>query len=126
MLVIAIFVLTVMFLLAAALINISQHEDKALTQEVWGARALFTANSGADAALARLFPLDGSQGTCEMSSVWTPPALVGFSSCHDVHLTCRAFTADTVTQYLIGSKAICGSGELRVSRQVEVLAKKEG
>ncbi|MBE8168771.1 MAG: MSHA biogenesis protein MshP [Shewanella sp.] len=130
MLVVAIFVLTVMFLLAAALINISQNEDKALTQEVWGTRALFAANSGADAALAQLFPLNGNEHSCnEVSENWSAPDVVGFANCA-IEIGCQSFTADNVTQYRISSKAVCksgsGSDQLRVSRQVEVLAKQEG
>ncbi|MGI2081357.1 hypothetical protein [Shewanella putrefaciens] len=121
-LIIGIFVITVMFLLASALINIVEDADTGLTQEVWGARALAAANSGADAALAQLFPLNGSVGVCLASSSWTPPNVVGFHACR-VELSCKAYAVDTVTQYRINSKAVCESGEIRVSRQVEVEAR---
>lgn len=121
-LIIGVFVITVMFLLASALINIVQDGDTGLTQEVWGTRAFAAANSGADAALAQLFPLNGSVGICLASSSWTPPNVVGFHACR-VELSCKAYAVDTVTQYLINSKAVCESGEIRVSRQVEVEAR---
>lgn len=125
-LVIGIFVITVMFLLAAALINIVEDADTGLTQEVWGTRALAAANSGADAALAQLFPLNAptnATATCtSVSSSWTPPDVVGFHAC-SVTLQCTQYFVDSVTQYHIKSHAVCESGDTRVSRQVEVEAR---
>ncbi|WP_088210045.1 MSHA biogenesis protein MshP [Shewanella sp. Shew256] len=125
-LVIGIFVITVMFLLAAALINIVEDADTGLTQEVWGTRALAAANSGADAALAQLFPLNApanATATCtSVANSWTPPNVVGFHAC-SVSLSCTSYAVGTVTQFRINSKAICESGDTRVSRQVEVEAR---
>lgn len=121
-LVMAIFVITVMFLLAAALINIVSDGDASVNQEVWGTRALAAANSGADAALALLFPLDASPGTCPATSIWTPPNTVGFSGCR-VNLSCNSFVVGSETQFRISSEAICESGPMRVRRQVEVEAR---
>jgi MSHA biogenesis protein MshP len=121
-LIMAIFVITVMFLLASALINIVSDGDDSFNQEVWGTRALATANSGADAALARLFPLAGGVATCAANSTWTPPTSVSFSGC-SVTLRCTAYVAGTETQYRITSAAVCSSGPMRVRRQVEVEAR---
>lgn len=121
-LIIGIFVITVMFLLASALINIVEDADTGLTQEVWGTRALAAANSGADTALSQLFPLNGAVGVCSANSTWTPPAVVGFHAC-SVALSCTAYSVGSVTQYRINSQAVCESGDTRVSRQVEVEAR---
>jgi MSHA biogenesis protein MshP len=125
-LVIGIFVITVMFLLAAALVNIVEDADSGLTQEVWGTRALAAANSGADAALAQLFPLNApanATATCtSVASSWTPPNVVGFHAC-SVTLECTRYFVGSVIQYHIKSQAVCESGDTRVSRQVEVEAR---
>jgi MSHA biogenesis protein MshP len=133
-LIIGIFVLTVMFIIAASLIRIVGDADESVNQEVWGTRALFSANSGADAALAQLFPVDGSAATCtNVSSSWTPPTgLVGFHNC-TVSVSCNTAAADGEIQYRINSLAVCETGNctgnsnssrcLRVSRQVEVEAR---
>jgi len=121
-LIIGVFVITVMFLLASALINIVEDGDVGLTQEVWGTRALAAANSGADAALAQLFPLNGAVGVCSSNSSWAPPDVVGFHAC-SVTLQCKSYFVDSVTQYRIKSQAVCESGDTRVSRQVEVEAR---
>jgi MSHA biogenesis protein MshP len=133
-LIIGIFVLTVMFLVAASLIRIVGDADESVNMEVWGTRALFSANSGADAALAQLFPLSGSAATCtDVASTWSPPNnAVGFHSC-TVNISCNAASTSGVTQYRINSLAVCETGDcagdsssstcLRVSRQVEVEAR---
>ena len=56
-LIIGVFVITVMFLLASALINIVEDGDTGLTQEVWGARAFAAANSGAAKDNPKLSPI---------------------------------------------------------------------
>lgn len=121
-LIVGIFVITVMFLLAAALIRISSDGDEALTLEVWGTRALAAANSGADVAMAKLFPIDGSAPVCNIADSWTPPNVVGFHGCA-VALSCSSYVVDGVVQYRIVSNGVCESGELRVSRAVEVNAR---
>ncbi|QPG59834.2 MSHA biogenesis protein MshP [Shewanella eurypsychrophilus] len=129
-LVIGIFVITVMFLMASALINVLEDADEQVNLEVWGARALAAANSGADSALAQLFPLDASAATCEASSDWDVPNEPGFHGCR-VALTCNASVVNTVNHYRITSTATCETGDctnnngncLRVNRQVEVEAR---
>lgn len=126
-LIIGVFVISVMFLLASALIKILEDGDTGLTQEVWGTRAFAAANSGADAALAQLFPLAAAVGdvpACSsVSSTWkNMPNVTGFHAC-SVSLTCTEYKVGAVTQYRINSTAVCESGDTRVSRQVEVEAR---
>ncbi|WP_133405671.1 MSHA biogenesis protein MshP [Parashewanella tropica] len=123
MLVLGIFILTVMFLLAATLIKVSQNEDQAITIEVQGARALFAANSAIDSGLARLFPVNGGSASCNLTNpdwINSDPAL---AAC-DVTWSCQRFNVPAVgTQYKLTAKAKCGNGENRVSRTVEVMAR---
>ncbi|KVX00046.1 hypothetical protein [Shewanella frigidimarina] len=133
-LIIGVFVLTVMFLLAASLIRIVGDADESVNMEVWGTRAFFSANSGADAALAQLFPVDGSVADCtSVSSTWVPPNNApGFHNCR-VNISCNTATVGSVNQHRINSTAVCETGNctgnsnsstcLRVSRQVEVEAR---
>ncbi|MCG9747983.1 MSHA biogenesis protein MshP [Shewanella sp. Isolate8] len=132
-LVIGIFIITVMFLMAAALINIVSDADEGVNLEVLATRAFAAANSGADAAMAQLFPLSGTViGCSSVSASWTPPNVVGFHGC-SVALSCNQTTvtigSESVTQYLIGSEATCAVGNcdgdacLRVNRKVEVEAR---
>ncbi len=128
-LVIGVFIITVMFLMASALINILQDADEQVNIEVLGTRAFAAANSGAEAALAQLFPLDVLSSDCAaVSDSWTPPNVVGFSGCR-VELTCSENVYATQIQYLISSEATCSAGNcdgescMRVNRKVEVEAR---
>ncbi|RTR40473.1 MSHA biogenesis protein MshP [Shewanella canadensis] len=133
-LVIGIFVITVMFLMSAALINVLEDADEQVSLEVWGTRALFAANSGADRALAQLFPLtatDSSAASCTNVKEWKNlPSVPGFHGC-SVVLACVTNTVSSVKSYRITSTATCKTGNcsgndsscLRVNRQVEVEAR---
>lgn len=132
-LVIGIFVITVMFLMATALLNVLEDADEQVNIEVWGTRAFAAANSGADRALAELLPLDNTAALCaNVSSSWNigddNPTSVGFHQCN-VMLICDASNIiGGVTLYRVTSTATCETGNcavndgncLRVSRQVEV------
>ncbi|MDR8522162.1 MSHA biogenesis protein MshP [Shewanella fidelis] len=141
-LVIGVFIITVMFLLAAALINVLNDADQQISVEVWGTRALAAANSGADKSLAALFPVNGTSGNCAAQTTWnigSETGLVGFHGCEVVMTCSRVETSypapqENMTQYLITSTATCSTGEcdnvvgsesscIRVSRQVEVEAR---
>ncbi|MCG9695488.1 MSHA biogenesis protein MshP [Shewanella sp. Isolate11] len=129
-LVVGVFIITVMFLMAAALVNILRDADEQVNLEVLGTRAFAAANSGAEVALARLFPLSGlaADSVCLASSSWTPPDIVGFRGC-SVNLTCSSTTFAGETLYAISSEATCGAANcdgdscIRVNRKVEVQAR---
>ncbi|BCV68056.1 MULTISPECIES: MSHA biogenesis protein MshP [Shewanella] len=137
-LVIAIFVILVMSLLAATLLRVGGDADEGVNLEVWGLRAFNAANSGADAALARLFPLSGGTAGCAaVGSSWAVPDVSGFHGCN-VQLSCETLSQDaspdSAKLYRIRSLAVCESGScgaaavadsqcLRVSRVVEVEAR---
>jgi MSHA biogenesis protein MshP len=138
-LVIGIFVITVMFLMATSLLNVLEDADEQVNLEVWGTRAFATANSGADRALAQLFPLTATDNTAtscsNVTSPWNAgssnPTLVGFHGC-SVVITCDSTNViASITQYRITSVASCETGNctgndvncLRVSRSVEVEAR---
>lgn len=59
---VSIFVLVVLSLLAASLINVVSDSSRSVAVEVYGTRALMAAQSGADLALVSLFPLTNGSG----------------------------------------------------------------
>ncbi|GLS82352.1 MSHA biogenesis protein MshP [Paraferrimonas haliotis] len=135
-LILAIFIITVMAVLAAALLRVNQDSAEALTLEVWGARALASANSGADRALSQLFPISGAVPVCaNVSTSWnldTDVGSVGFNGC-SVTIGCSQLSQSPQQEFRIQSTAVCESGNcngdagscLRVSRSVEVGARYE-
>jgi len=124
-LVIAIFVIVVMLVLASALLRMGNNADEDVNLEVWSLRAFAAANSGADAALAPLFPVVGvnSRGCgvlrkigtpkedteTHIEVIWTRPDVTGFHGC-TVGLSCTRQSADGVTQYVVRSTAVCETG----------------
>lgn len=130
MLVIAIFIITVMLLLGMSMLRVINNADKSLTSEILGIRAFYSAQSGVDIGLARLFPInDGKNTITSCEQVTKPidlPDEIGFKTCH-VTLGCQAtnitYKQQVITQYSLISNAICGSGEHRVNRVVQVEAR---
>lgn len=138
-LIVGIFIITVMFFLAAALIKVVDNADEDVTLEVWGIRAFTAANSGVEAGLAKLFPLgQPAEQTCNgIAGNWPLPPVRGFSGCK-VTLGCQlatvTFQGQDIKQFTLTSNAVCESGFcdanassdsqcLRVNRQVEVMAR---
>lgn len=131
-LVMAIFIITVVFILATALINIVKDDDDQFTLEVMGTRALAAANSGADYGLSQLFPIGAGIGQCSTANnAVNLPNEVGFKHCQ-VSYTCSADDiGHGMTQYRIESLGVCEIGQcdrddttcFRVSRKVLVEAR---
>ncbi|GGA82933.1 hypothetical protein GCM10011369_26170 [Neiella marina] len=61
-LMVALFLLVILSVLAARLINVLSDSSRSIAVEVYGTRALMAAQSGADLALVKLFPLDNGVG----------------------------------------------------------------
>lgn len=109
MLVLAIFVLVVFLLLGTTLTKILSSGDESITYEVIGIRAYAAANSGAEFALQKLFPLNGSVVQA-CSAIGTPPNISNVTGLFDCYLTvtCSQFsTPDSVTHYKITSLGEC-------------------
>ncbi|MBD1389868.1 hypothetical protein IC617_10550 [Neiella sp. HB171785] len=61
-LMVALFLLVILSMLAARLINVISDSSRSVAVEVYGTRALMAAQSGADLALVKLFPLNNGFG----------------------------------------------------------------
>ncbi len=132
----SIFILVGMLVLGAALVQILGRTSRSTAIEVWSIRAYSAASSGAEKALAELYPLTGTGTGCGgVSTAWNIGAdtgLEGFSGC-SVSLGCSAVSSAGQTMYTITSDAICksencsgtasdSSGCMRVKRTVRVTA----
>ncbi|MBW8189448.1 MSHA biogenesis protein MshP [Neiella marina] len=130
---VSIFVLVVLSLLAASLINVVSDSSRTVAVEVYGTRALMAAQSGADLALVSLFPLTNGAGAgCDAvpnsdnSRFEGQPGLNGCSA----SVTCGEQLlpgggADVL--YTITSTGFCqaGTGQetIRVERVIELEAR---
>ncbi|MGF1865686.1 MSHA biogenesis protein MshP [Enterovibrio norvegicus] len=127
MLMIAIFAITGLAALGAALMQITWSQSDTTTREVLGTRAWLAANSGTEMAMARLFPLAIDKdnlptASCSASEITTNFNSAGLTGC-SVSVTCNTVGVTPLAQYRIESKGECGSGHLKVVRVQESWAR---
>lgn len=127
MLIVAVFSITALAALGAALMQITWSQRDTTTREVLGTRAWLAANSGTEMALAKLFPLavDASRlpaPTCSAAPVVTNFSVKGLSGC-SVSVTCEQVNTGGIVQYRVESKGQCGGGAHRVVRVQESWAR---
>ena len=114
----ALFILVILSMLAAVIYRTVAVGNSAVALEMLSARAFLAAESGAQAAMMRVFPTTGA-GSCS-NATWTLTGS-GLNNC-TVSTTCNTQTADGETLYPITSSAVCTAGNLQASRSLEVLA----
>ncbi|CAH0534467.1 hypothetical protein VST7929_02400 [Vibrio stylophorae] len=130
MLVLIVFILVVMASLAIAMMRINASSVDTTTKEVMATRAWFAAQSGADWALTRLFPLSGGPAVCQYHNLSAPstkmPGATGLYGCA-VQVSCTSTEVidrdQRYTAYRILSTGTCGTDMFQVSRHQDVWAK---
>lgn len=127
MLIVAVFAMTALAALGAALMQITTSQSDTTTREVLGARAWLAANSGTEMAMARLFPLAKDANnlpavTCSETPVVTTFSSAGLRGC-SVSVTCETIDAGEFVQYHVESKGQCGSSAHQVVRVQESWAR---
>jgi MSHA biogenesis protein MshP len=128
----AIFVIVVLSLIVLALANLEERSSEALGQDVQSSHAFWAAESGAQAALSRLFPPGSAASDCSDSyfsatpgaTVHSIPAGVpGLANC-TFEVTCAVQTDTAGNNYFsLQSTGVCGSGIDRAQRSVAVGAR---
>ncbi|WP_051201949.1 hypothetical protein [Ferrimonas senticii] len=130
-LLLAVFVISVMALLALVLAESLQLEDNNQTLDILGSRSLAAANSGVDWGLAEVLnrgansAVESCRGANRTLAVGQGLAdVIGFNNCN-VTVSCRhqSVTETPIQQrFVIMAKATCGPDNLAVSRTIEALA----
>lgn len=124
-LVVAIFIITVMAMMAAAMIKINASQAVTTTQEILGTRAWFAAHSGIEISLNTLFPIGDPNQMLTCDVVPKQILLVDFDGC-SVTVKCDQFSGDsaeTIRRIQLRSTGRCGSGQYQVARQQQVWVK---
>lgn len=80
-LMLALFVLTVLLMLGAALMRTLSSSSETIAQEVLGTRALAAANSGMQAHLLLLFPHDTAVNACPLDDTYVFDGISGLNHC---------------------------------------------
>lgn len=131
-LVIAIFILVVLTLLGAAMINILSSGGESVAREVLSARALFVAESGGQRALNEIFPPGSSVGqtgicdTLDAGAVDYPAAaLAGIQGCSTLQaeIDCSWVNVGGVNYFSLTSTGTCGPAGSAAVRVVEIQAR---
>jgi MSHA biogenesis protein MshP len=126
-LVIAIFIIIVMSLLGAALVNMLDSSQESVAYEVLGTRAYAAAQSGAQWQLGQIFQAGAASDAVNACSVAAPPTISstdGLKGCEIINpVTCSEYTHDTVRYFTIVSTGECTIDGEKTSRTIEVKAR---
>ena len=126
-LVIAIFIIVVMSLLGAALVNMMKSSQEGVAYEVLGTRAYTAAQSGVQWQLAEVFPLNSDAIACKSqaeinTNTPTFANVQGLAQCR-VSVTCTDFERDNIRYYVVESTGECTLDAEVTSRTVVVDAR---
>lgn len=119
----AIFVITVMALLAVLITQLIRSNAEATQTEINLLRSYFAAQSGVEYGLNRAYPPDGTVGLCpavtNSATTFVPATITanGLNQC-SMEIECAALIVSDATYYTITSKGTCGD----VSRTVQIRA----
>lgn len=134
-LILAIFILVVLSLLGAAMINILSAGGESVAREVLSTRALYVAESGAQRALREIFPpgsTTGQTAVCDTlqstaGADYPSSSLAGLQGCStfQAEIDCsRVFIAATGANYFtLTSTGRCGPAGEQAVRVVQIQAR---
>jgi MSHA biogenesis protein MshP len=130
-LILALFIIIVLTFLGMALIRVLSTSSETIAQEVIGTRALMAANSGMQAHLQKLFPLNppsNSLSTCPVDKTYNLPEsgadIPGLYHCKAT-TKCTVYFEDTVSginYYRLTSTGECGTGDINANASNAVLS----
>jgi MSHA biogenesis protein MshP len=115
----AIFILVVVSILAAAIYRMSAINHNSVVQEAMSTRAFLAAESGANAQMMRLFPINGSSLCAAQSQTLTPTGLNGCT----IASNCTSLIVNGQTFYHVESIGRCVVAGVSAQRIIEVQAK---
>ncbi|MCM2678591.1 hypothetical protein [Echinimonas agarilytica] len=124
-LVIALFTIIVMSLLAMSLIRLLSDAGRSVAVEVYGTRALLAAQSGAELAMVKVFPLSNGAGeACFSDETVSFANAQGLKNC-TVSISCSQVSQDSVSYYTLQAVGACSAGadSIAVERAIEIEAR---
>lgn len=114
-----IFLMVVVGLLLAALAQLNRGSAATLSQEVLSTRALFAAETGAQAVAMKVFPRGAAVAGCPAGAQNFSFTTTGLASC-SAQVTCTTTTVGTQTRFLLDSSGSCSGGTEQGFRRIEV------
>lgn len=126
-LMVAIFVITVMAVMAAALIRIDWSGQDTTTREILASRAWYAAHSGNEYMMSKLFPLGSRLADADACHHYTGQLPAARFQCQSLVLTCTKIPygdgPSPSYKFKLETTARCGNGKFAVSRTQELWAK---
>ncbi len=124
----AVFVITVLALVIAAMAQLQQSSSEGSSLQLQSQRAFYAAESGLQLSLNLLLPPDGSAGrSCATTPFYahtfsSPSSFYGLTSC-SVTVECQDVAVGSEVYFTLTSEGICGSGTDSARRTTEVRVK---
>jgi len=113
----ALFVITVMALLAALIFQLIRSNTQSTQEQILLVRAFYAAESGVQFGLNQVFPPSGALGVCTAGPTTFNLAVDGLNLCTTAML-CTSVAVASTDYYTITSTGTCGD----VSRTIQVRA----
>ncbi len=117
-LILVLFLLVVVSLLAAAMAQLNRGGSNAVSLEIQSTRALFAAESGAQAEAMLIFPINGAP-TCPPADFSNTFPASGLSGCSTA-TTCNSLQAAGRILFTVTSIGQCGSGNDYARRRITI------
>ena len=119
----ALFIITILAMIIAAITDLEESSGVGFSLDVNSMRAFYAAESGAQVAMAEIFPASGGGGgSCGSVTPTLNFSKSGLNGC-SVSVTCSQVTVDSVSYYTLKSTGSCGGGLDRAVRVIDVRAR---
>ncbi len=119
----ALFIITILAMIIAAITDLEESSGVGFSLGVNSTRAFYAAESGAQVAMAEIFPTSGiGGGSCTSVTASHTFNQLGFNNCK-ADIVCTSVTVDSIDYYTLTSTGSCGSGLDRAARVIDVRAR---
>lgn len=112
----ALFVITVMAVLAALILQLVRNNSQTTTEQLELTRSFYAAESGVEMMLNKVMPPSGAMPNCPATTTYNM-TVGGVNAC-SASVACAALTVSGDTYYTVTSTGTCGN----VSRTIQVRA----
>ena len=119
---VALFVITVLALIVVALTDLEESSGVSFSLDINSMRAFYAAESGAQVAMAQIFPAGGSTGSCSSISSPVSFSAPGLNGCR-ARLLCSREVDGAVSYFTLQSTGACGTGKDTAERVTVVRAR---
>jgi len=119
----ALFIITILAMIIAAITDLEESSGVGFGLDVNSMRAFYAAESGAQAAMAEIFPASGGGGgSCGSITATHTFSKSGLNGCK-AEMTCSRMTVNGLDYYTLKSTGSCGNSLDKAVRVIDVRAR---